>query len=95
MQNTDAVAALRADIARGLPPNNAALQEKVCAVVDELKAAGWPPERVIVAIKRIAEDGGLRPTKMVLSKSAPLIDGDALIVDMVQWSIERYYRRDD
>jgi hypothetical protein len=90
-----AVVALRDDIARRTRPSTEALREDVCAVVDVLKGAGWPPERVIVAVKRIADDAGLRPTKYVLSRSAALSDGDDLLVQMVQWCIERYYRRDD
>ena len=27
------------------------LRDEICAVVDELKAAGWAPERSIIAIK--------------------------------------------
>jgi hypothetical protein len=96
MQDTPAVVALRDDIARGLRPSlHSALYEKVCAVVDELKAAGWPPERVIVAVKRIADEAGVRPSKNVLSRGADITDDDALIVQMVKWCIERYYRRDD
>jgi len=68
-----------------------ALQESVCAVVDELKDAGWPPERVIVAVKQVADDAGLHSSRNVLSASAPLTERDVALVHMVRWCIERYY----
>jgi len=86
--DTPAVIALRDGIRTGAGPE--ALHEEVCAVVDHLKAAGWPLERVIVAVKRIAADAGLRPTRLVLSATATLGSSDALLVRIVQWSIERY-----
>jgi hypothetical protein len=63
----------------------------VCAVVDELKNAGWTPERVIVGVKQIAEDAGLRPTRSILSATAPLTERDVAIVHMVRWCVEQYY----
>ena len=71
------------------------LHQRVCAVVDELKAADWPPERVIVAVKRVAEDVGLRPTRSILSASDPLSEQDVAIVHMVRWCIEQYYGVDN
>jgi hypothetical protein len=57
--------------------------------VDSLKTQGWPPERVLVGLKRIAEEVGIR------SKILPAREGRAsrtdLVMDMVAWSIERYY----
>jgi len=66
------------------------LREQVCAVVDDLKGAGWLPERVIVAVKQVAHDAGLSPSRGVLSV-APLTESDAVIVEMVGWCIQRYY----
>ena len=67
------------------------LRQRVRAVVDELKAADWPPERVIVAVKQVANDAGLSPTRHILSATAVLTESDAAIVHMVRWCIERYY----
>lgn len=67
------------------------LQEHVCAVVDDFKEAGWLPERVIVAVKQIAQDSGLSTSRGVLSAAAPLTESDAVVVAMVGWCIERYY----
>lgn len=91
MYDIPAVVTLRDDIARGTRSNDDALRNEVCAVVDHLKAAGWPPERVIVAVKRIADDAGLRPSRAVLSATGDLSPDDALLVRMTQWCIERYY----
>jgi hypothetical protein len=86
-----AVVALRADLAHRPSVSNPALLGEVSAVVDHLKAAGWPPERVIIAVKQIAEHAGLRPSRALLSASKPLSRDDEVLVQVVQWSIERYY----
>ena len=70
------------------------LRERVCAVVDELRDAGWPPERVIVAIKQIASDAGLHPSRTILSATSPLDAGDSVLVQMVRWCIGRYFSAD-
>jgi hypothetical protein len=67
------------------------LHQRVRAMVDELRVAGWPPERVIVAVKQVAEDAGLRPSRGVLSATVPLNAQDAALVKMVRWCIEQYY----
>jgi hypothetical protein len=68
------------------------LREKVRAAVADLKAAGWSPERVIIAVKQIARDAGLNPSRNLMSVSARTPTGrDAVILDLVGWSIERYY----
>jgi hypothetical protein len=57
--------------------------------VDSMRAQNCPPERVLVGLKRIAEESGIR------SKALPLPEGRGsrtdLVMDMVAWSIERYY----
>ena len=57
--------------------------------VDSMKTQDWPPERVLIGLKRIAEESGIR------SKALPLAEGRGsrtdLVMDMVAWSIERYY----
>jgi hypothetical protein len=67
------------------------MRQRVWAVVDELSAEGWPPERVIVAVKKVAEDVGLRPSRQVMSATKDLTQQDAAVVHMVRWCIERYY----
>jgi hypothetical protein len=60
-------------------------------MVDDLKAEGWPPERVIIAVKRVAEEAGIRTTHGVLSTTAPLTQQDMATVNAVRWCIQRYY----
>ncbi|HEV8496756.1 MAG TPA: hypothetical protein VGQ56_07845 [Gemmatimonadaceae bacterium] len=95
MYDIPAVVALRDDIARGPSLYNEALRGEVCAVVDHLKSAGWPPERVIVAVKRIADDAGLHPSRAVLFNGDLVTETDRLLVRMIEWCIERYYAGDD
>jgi hypothetical protein len=68
------------------------VQRRVYDYVDWLKAQNWPPERVIVSLKLIAEESGIR------SSLLPAREGRAsrsdLLMDMVAWSIERYYAAD-
>ena len=94
MYNTPAVVTLRENLACQPCVDAEALHDEVCAVVDELKGANWPPERIIVAVKRIADDAGLRPSRNVLYASGELSLDDALLVQMIRWCIERYYRAD-
>jgi hypothetical protein len=75
--------------------NRESLRVQVFDYVDALKAAGRPPEQVIVAVKKLAFDAGHQTTSHIVY-SEKLIGPDALIVELVGWCIERYYGpRDD
>lgn len=67
------------------------LRAQVCAAVDDLHDLGWPPERVIIAIKQLAGEAGLRPSRSFLSVSRELEWSDALLARIVRWCIEQYY----
>ncbi|HEY2853657.1 MAG TPA: hypothetical protein VGJ18_12470 [Gemmatimonadaceae bacterium] len=67
------------------------LRDEVCSVVDELKAAGWPPERAIIAMKEIAQEAGLTQSQRVLVRNVDLAPRDALLAKVVRWTIECYY----
>jgi hypothetical protein len=71
-------------------------ETEICTRVFEyagaLKAIGMPPERVIVAVKRVADAAGIRSTRRIAWRSEPLAGRDKLLVDMVVWSIARYYQ---
>ena len=56
-----------------------ALRENVCAVVDELKAAGTSPEHVMLAVKAIAIEARLG------------LAGARLIETMTHWCITHYF----
>ena len=68
-----------------------ALRDEVCGVVDDLKALGWPPERAIIAMKEIAVDAGLVPSRGILVRDRDLDPRDALLAKVVRWTIECYY----
>jgi hypothetical protein len=87
----DYLAAIASHPSLGEEAQTEELHKRVCSVVDELKAAGWPPERVIVAVKQVAEGVGMHPSRSVLSATSPLGAKDATLVKMVRWCIEEYY----
>jgi hypothetical protein len=99
MLNSPHVLALRDTLARAATTLSTshyltadkALRDEVCAVVDELKALGWPPERTIIAIKGIADDAGLAPSRSVMLRDKDLSPRDALLAKVVRWTIECYY----
>ena len=66
------------------------LRAEVFAYVDALKAAGRPPEQVIVAVKKLVFDAGYQTTSHIVY-SEKVYGPDALIVELVAWCIERYY----
>ena len=70
---------------------HASLRGRVCDAVDELRAAGWPPERVIVAMKQVAADAGLHPSRTLYVVTERVHDKDVLLVDMIGWTIRRYF----
>jgi hypothetical protein len=55
------------------------LKGRVCAVVDELKGAGTLPERIIVAVRGIATESGIRWSDVQMFER------------VIGWCIERYY----
>ena len=67
------------------------LRQRVFAVVDDLKRMDWPPERVIIAVKQIARDGGLTPSLQFVQAESSLSNGDAVLAKIVRWAIDRYY----
>src|SRR5262245_28163343 len=67
------------------------LRQQVYAVVDDLKRMECPPERVVIAVKQIARDGGLSPALQFSRAGTSLSNGDAVLADIVRWAIDRYY----
>jgi hypothetical protein len=67
------------------------LQRHVWAYVDDRKSAGWTPERIIIAVKQIAREAGLRPSTLVARPHANITTTDELLVEMIGWCIGRYY----
>lgn len=98
MNNRPAVIALRATLSalasspslgEGIPDHQ--LHAQVCGVVDDLRALGWPPERVIISVKELAAEAGLRPSTHLMTVNDSLDASDALLAKVVRWSIQRYF----
>jgi len=70
------------------------VQRLVWDFVDDRKAAGWPPERVIVAVKQIAREAGLSPSTTVIVGGAKLTATDSFLVELVGWCIHRYFHQE-
>jgi len=66
------------------------LESAAGALVVELRARNEPPERVLLHIKEILAEAGLRPT--YASGDGPASDREAnLYRDVIAWCIHRYY----
>jgi hypothetical protein len=87
MPLTEATDALRAALA-AIPPieytsyrtTRGPTHQRVCDVVDELKATGMAPEHVILAVKGIAFEAMMGPLAGVL------------VDEMVTWCLEQYFK---
>src|SRR5262245_29224610 len=71
------------------------VQSLVCDYVDDRKAEGWPVERVIVSVKEIARDAGIRTSTFVEKPQTPVMTTDQLLVEMIRWCICRYYEQEE
>ncbi|HEY9227691.1 MAG TPA: hypothetical protein VIP11_13630 [Gemmatimonadaceae bacterium] len=62
-----------------LPDELVTLRARMCAVVDDMRADGEPPERVLIAVKQLAADGGVEWTS------------NRFFTQLVDWCLERYF----
>ena len=98
VQNLQSVVTLRErlraivsrDLFRAPQEANARLYADVADVVDELRDLGWSPERIVVAIKEITEEAGLRHSKLWLRVGGQQTPRDELVAQIVRWGIQRY-----
>jgi hypothetical protein len=65
------------------------LRIRVLAATDELKAMGWPVERIIVRMKELAWEVGLYD-----GYAAHQADKHPTLARAVLWCVERYYDAD-
>jgi len=70
------------------------VQPLVWDFVDDRKAAGWPPERIILAIKQIAREAGLKTSTTVVKRDTTLTATDSFLVELVGWCIHRYFHQE-
>jgi hypothetical protein len=76
------------------PPSSEAVEEalfrqRICAAVDELKTMGWPIERIIVRVKELAAEAGVR-----LGSSPRGRETHPAIANAVLWCVDRYYEKE-
>jgi hypothetical protein len=61
--------------------------------VRELRQKDYPPERVLVSIKELLTDAGIRRTGPLADRGSSTADPETDIVDcVVTWCIEEYFR---
>jgi hypothetical protein len=90
--NTDlALERAFAHVEASRPGSASGLYDAVCAYVDAERARSQPAERVIVAVKAIAERARIAASRARVS-SLPTSDRDELLTRAVTWCIERYYK---
>ena len=75
--------------------NPAELKEAARELVAELKNASEPPEQMLLQIKQLLADAGLRPNYTVPSEPGTQTGREASIYrDVIAWSIRHYYDGD-
>jgi hypothetical protein len=67
------------------------LRSVVSPIVRELKAAGWPPERVVVAMKQITAGACVHRSAAQAAAAEVLAPRDRLLARVVTQSIECYF----
>src|SRR3712207_4794075 len=77
--------------ARAAPAPTPELREAVCDYVRELKARGYPPERMLVAVKTVVAEGGIR-RKAWADRDLTAIHPESEVIDhVVTWCVEQYF----
>jgi len=67
------------------------LQRAAHELVTELRQAKQPPEQMLLHIKEILAEAGMRPTYASPELDGPLGDGATIYRDVIAWSIRSYY----
>jgi hypothetical protein len=67
------------------------LQSAAHELVLALRQANQPPEQMLLHIKEILAEAGMRPTYASPEMDGPLGDGAAIYRDVIAWSSRSYY----
>jgi hypothetical protein len=67
------------------------LQHAAHELVTELRQANQPPEQMLLHIKEILAEAGMRPTYASPDLDGPLDQSAAVYRDVISWSIRSYY----
>ena len=91
--SNDAVARMRRaiDASRNGGPRSE-LEAAAIQLVEELKRANQRPEQMLLRIKSLLADAGLRPSYALLDSGAPTELEERVYRDVIDWSIRYYYR---
>lgn len=68
------------------------LRRQVCDYVDEAHRAEWPPERMLVEVKKLLRASGYRTGTVLNGKYKEI--RDALVEQIVHLCIVEYFERD-
>jgi len=72
------------------------LQHAAHELVTALRRANQPPEQMLLHIKDILAEAGMRPTYAASPElDGPFGDGAAIYRDVIAWSIRSYYAEGD
>jgi hypothetical protein len=67
------------------------LRDAVCDHVRELKRRGYPPERVLIAVKALLAEGVRKTGPLAHRGSATLGPETEIVERVVAWCIEEYF----
>jgi hypothetical protein len=68
------------------------LRETVCDYVRELKDRGYPPERVLIVVKALLAEAGIKKTGRLADWGSATLGRETEIVErVVAWCIEEYF----
>lgn len=67
------------------------LESAARALVKELRSAQAPPEQMLVRIKEILADAGLRPAYATTDETVAPEHEAAIYRSVIEWSIRQYY----
>jgi len=94
-QRSDSDAAMRmrralAAVANG-KGSRLELEQAAHALVTELKQSKFPPEQMLLHIKEILAEAGMRANYASPSLDGPSSDASTVYQDVIAWSIRSYY----
>ncbi len=68
------------------------LRDAVCDFVRELKERGYPPERVLAAVKALLAEAGIKKIGPLADRGSATLGPETEIVErVVAWCIEEYF----
>jgi hypothetical protein len=67
------------------------LRGAICSFTDEMKAAGWTAEHVIIAVKKTASRQGVTSRAQSRSRREPSSGVVDVLAQAVRWCIDHYY----